>query len=104
MDIPRPVSVKEMSESELPMTYRKDPDVAKTEAAQRRGIKSAECSDDRAGGNRYIGSMNLTQASLWNVGTCLAMLRERGKWFTPRAPIPTREPGAEQFVVAMKCS
>ena len=103
MVIPRPVCVKEMSESEPLMTYRKDPDVAKTEAAHRRGTKSAECSDDRAAGDRYMGGMTLIEASRWNVGTFLAVLRERGKWHSPRALIPMRDTGAEQLVVAMKC-
>ena len=45
----------------------------------------------------------MIQAHVWNVGTCVAMLREPHKWEDPiSARVPMRDIGAEQPVVVRK--
>ena len=47
--------------------------------------------------------MKLSQAHVWNVGTCVAMLREPYKWEDPTsARVLMRDTGAEQPVVVKK--
>jgi len=64
------VCIKEMSESEPSMTYRKDYRCCQNQGSLVALGEVCEVPDDCAGGNRYIGGMTLMQASSWNVGAC----------------------------------
>ena len=70
-----------MSESKPSMTCRKSSlDVVETGGGAVPPGSAHEESGYCVGDNRHEGGMTLTQASLWNVGTCLSMQRESGEW------------------------
>ncbi len=74
------VRVEEASESKPPMNCRKRRNDVKTKGwsltwdQSERDLLTAQAASGRRGG------ATSTQASVWNVGTCIAMLRERIKW------------------------
>jgi hypothetical protein len=73
---PRQVSIEEMSASEPLMTCRNSLKRCRNQERPLNLGRARRESDYRAGGNRHIGGMTSIQASSWNVGTCIVMLRE----------------------------
>ena len=66
----RQVRVAKMNESELSMKCRKESDGVKSALCKRCVISPAGVWGLAGRGIRYVGSMSVTQALSWNVGTC----------------------------------
>ncbi len=99
----RQVRVTEMNESEPSMKYRERIKDVKTKGSSSpwdklRGYLATDLS-----GIRYRGGMNVTQAFVRNLGTCVPDVKgETQVEETIRVRVPMRGPGADQLVVAVK--
>ena len=53
-------------------------------------------------GVRCTGGVTFIQAFVWNLGTCLVMLRETAQGQQAEAKIPMHQSGSDRFIVVMK--
>lgn len=106
----------ETNKGELLIKCRKCEDVIKTGRGQlardRHGgvdvMDKASCCGSshqepayRPCGDRYGGGVNISQALIGNLGTCMPMQREESKWKNHEDQKPKRHSGAERPVVVM---